>query len=293
LSSGGSLINLGDISKPATVLIERISDAVGGIAKPWQIKRVAKAEADADLIRAQTRIEISEAEERALVRMVREEGKKQENIESISSKAIPFLSEDAKPEEMESDWITQFFDRCRLVSDPQMQELWSQILAGEANSPGHFSKRTIDLVSTLDKKDAASFTKLCTFVFEFNDLNPIIYDIDSKIYTDQSINFLQLTHLDSIGLISFNNLTEFERTNFNKYTYIHYYDCPLCVEFPNDSGNRINIGKVLLTEMGKEIATICGSIASSEFLLFVIDQWIRSGLIISTPISSKSAWIKL
>jgi len=69
-----SLISLGDLSKPATILIEKISDAVGGIAKPWQTVRVAKAEAKADLIRAESRIEISEIERRALARIVREEG---------------------------------------------------------------------------------------------------------------------------------------------------------------------------------------------------------------------------
>ena len=45
-----SLINLGELSKPATVLIEKISEAVGGTFKPYQIVRVAKAEAQADRI---------------------------------------------------------------------------------------------------------------------------------------------------------------------------------------------------------------------------------------------------
>jgi hypothetical protein len=44
---GGGLISIPDLSKPATVLIEKISDAVGGIAKPWQTVRVARAEAKA------------------------------------------------------------------------------------------------------------------------------------------------------------------------------------------------------------------------------------------------------
>lgn len=36
MSDGKGLVNLGDLSKLATVLFEKISDAVGGIAKPWQ-----------------------------------------------------------------------------------------------------------------------------------------------------------------------------------------------------------------------------------------------------------------
>ena len=70
MSDGSALINLGELSRPATVLIEKISDAIGGIAKPWQIERVAKAEAKAEVARAEGRIQISEIEERALQRMV-------------------------------------------------------------------------------------------------------------------------------------------------------------------------------------------------------------------------------
>ena len=50
------LAKLGDLTKPATVLIEKISDAVGGIFKPYQIIRVAKAESEAERIRAVSQI---------------------------------------------------------------------------------------------------------------------------------------------------------------------------------------------------------------------------------------------
>jgi hypothetical protein len=43
-----SLVNLGDLTKPATVLVEKISDAICGAFLPYQIKRVAKAEAEAE-----------------------------------------------------------------------------------------------------------------------------------------------------------------------------------------------------------------------------------------------------
>jgi len=42
MTNGNPLINLGELSKPATELIKRVSDAVGGIFKPYQIIRVAK-----------------------------------------------------------------------------------------------------------------------------------------------------------------------------------------------------------------------------------------------------------
>ena len=83
-----TLANLGELTKPATILIEKISDAVGGCFKPWQIKRVAQAEAAAEKTRAAARIEITELERRAMQRLFFEEAKKQDNIESITAKAL-------------------------------------------------------------------------------------------------------------------------------------------------------------------------------------------------------------
>jgi len=37
MPEGNSLINLGEISKPATVLVEKISDAVGRLFKPIKL----------------------------------------------------------------------------------------------------------------------------------------------------------------------------------------------------------------------------------------------------------------
>src|ERR1041385_2413759 len=101
-----SLISLGELSKPATVLVEKISDAVGGIFKPSQIVRVAKAEAQADRVRAENQIEISDLQRRAFHRFLNEEAMNQENIEEITQKALPLLKEDSRPNEVDDDWIT-------------------------------------------------------------------------------------------------------------------------------------------------------------------------------------------
>ncbi len=81
MSEGGSLINLGDLSKPATVLVEKVCNAVGVIYESVHIKRKARAEAEAEKIKALARIELSEIEHRAVERFVHQEARKQENIE--------------------------------------------------------------------------------------------------------------------------------------------------------------------------------------------------------------------
>lgn len=283
MTEGNSLIKLGDISKPATVLIEKISDAVGGYFKPYQIKRVAKAEAEAEIVRAEAQIEVTDLQRRALNRFVAEEAKKQENIETITEKAIPQLEGTSKPQEMEDDWITNFFDKCRIVSDDEMQTLWSQVLAGEANAPGSFSKRTVNFLGSLDKADARLFTSLCGFGWFFGDVIPLIYDAEASIYNEAGVNFTALTHLDDIGLISFQTLTGFRRLGFPKKTVLYYYSQPIIVEFQQEKNNEIDTGKVLLTKTGQQLARICGSKVVEGFMDYVIDNWQKKGLVLASP----------
>ncbi|MCI0694675.1 DUF2806 domain-containing protein, partial [candidate division KSB1 bacterium] len=181
MSEGKSFIDFGEISKPATVLIKKIFDLIGGYFKPYQIKRVAKAEAEAEIIKAQAQIEITDLQRRALSRFITEEARKQENIEKIAQKALPLLKESSRPENIEDDWIVNFFDKCRIVSDEEMQSLWAKVLAGEANAPGTYSKRTVNFLNSIDKIDAKLFISLCGFGWDFGEIAPLIFDVKLPI----------------------------------------------------------------------------------------------------------------
>ena len=133
-----SLINLGDISKPANTLIEKISDAVGGAFRPRQIRRIAQAEADAEIIKMKAGIEVTDLQRRALERFVAEEAKKQVNMESITEKALSQLDESSSPERMEDDWITNFFDKSRLISNEEMQFFGPNCSLVKPTSQGSF-----------------------------------------------------------------------------------------------------------------------------------------------------------
>lgn len=83
---GTNITLAGDWSKPATVLIEKISNALGGYFEPHQIKRLATAKADAAKIETLAKIETTELQQRALRRFLAEETKQQNNMESIAAK---------------------------------------------------------------------------------------------------------------------------------------------------------------------------------------------------------------
>lgn len=268
-----SLVNLGKLSKPADTLIKKVSSAVGGIFEPWQIKRVAKAEAEASLIKAKSEIEITDLHRRAMHRFVEEEASRQENMEAITEKAIPQLEDGSDPSRMEDDWVTNFFDKSRIVSDDEMQDLWASILAGESNSPGTYSKRTVNFLGDLDKKDAESFQALCRFGWIVGIFSPLIFNTNDKIYNDHGVNFRTLSHLDSIGLVQFNSITGFERIGLPKTFTVLYCGKPLSLTMDKDADNKLPLGNVLFTRVGQELATVCQVPGVEGFDEYVKGKW--------------------
>jgi hypothetical protein len=270
-------------SAAAKALIEKIAEGIGGHFKPYQIKRVAKAEAEAEIIRAKAQIKIDQLQRRAVARFIAEEAKKQDNIENITRKAIPLLSESSTPQEMENDWITNFFDKCRIISDNEMQLLWSKVLAGEANSPGSFSKRTVNSLASLDKADAQSFTSLCGFTWDVKGLVPLVFDYQASIYVDQGVSFGHLIHLDDIGLIRFEALG-FSETDLPQTIVAKYYGIPVNIKFKKPANNELDVGYIIFTETGTQLARICGAEPVDGFLDYVLEHWTKKGLTISSPL---------
>lgn len=278
-----SLIKIdGELAKPATVLIEKISGALGIIYEPTQIKRKAKADAEADKIKAIAKIEINELEHRAITRFVSQEARKQKNIEQITEAAIESLPADAKVADLEEDWIAYFFKQCEHISDKEMQTVWAKLLSGEATKPGTYSKRTVDLISSIDKKDADLFTNLGHFVCDVGGALPLIFDVENQIYNNNQINFSSLKHLDSLGLISFESTAGYIRKKFPKKAAIYYYGRLTEIEFQNEDNNQFEVGKVLLTNVGRELLNICGSKPNEEFYEYFCNQLQSQGLILSS-----------
>lgn len=270
----------GDIAKPVTLLVEKISNAIGRHYDPRQTVRMAEAQAKASRIlsvsQANTEIEIAELRRRAEFRAANEEMTRQRNIESITGKAAYRLTSDASPGEMEDDWITNFFDKSRSVSDEDMQNLWAGILAGEANNPGSFSKKTVNLVSDLDKGDAELFASLCRFVWFSGLAYPIIFDWQHELYNRCGITFDSLGHLESLGLIRTSGLAEFVLKGPKEFS-LSYWGNGVKVILPQ--GHDLKIGYVMLTQAGQELVRIVGALPVEGFFEYVYDRWASQSLV--------------
>jgi len=263
--------DVGEVSKAGVALLDRVSEALGWILKPVQIKRIAKAETEASMIRAEGEIQITELQRRAFTRLLAEESRAQENIEAIAFQAVPLLAANAPFQEMNDDWITNFFDKCRIISDEQMQQLWSKVLAGEANQPGSFSKRTVNLLGSMDKNDASQFSRLCSFnVMIQEEWNPLIYSLSEPFYKEHNITDEVLRHLDSIGLIAFMDAGYIYRTDCPKIMDIRYHERRLKLEFLHDI-NTMPMGRVEWTQAGRELAILCEAEEITELVEWMLE----------------------
>lgn len=280
-----SLLSLGDLTKPATVLIEKISNAVGKIYEPIHIVKAAKSQATARIIEAESNIQIQELQQRALQRFLTEETRKQSNIESITTKALEGLKAEAHPEDIEDDWVVNFFDKCKLISDEEMQQLWARILTNEANEPGTYSRRTINALYSIEKTEADLFNNLCSYCFYFDDEFTPLFFIDgskeswhdNRFYAPNNLNFESLSHLNNIGLINFDALScfsiESEETQLQTID-IYYFNK---FKIRHQKNSYINVGHAKLTRIGLELSKVCNPTLDSKFFEYILNKWIEEG----------------
>jgi len=274
----GNIANIGDLAKPVDSLINKLADAVGVLFEPSKIVRKAKADAQADEIRAIAELKIDEMRKRTLQRVLNEETKKQENIESVIENSIPLIRNDSNPNSIDNDWLASMLEKAKLVSNDQMRVLWGKILAGEVNNNGSFSRKTLSIVADLEMKDAALFTNLCSFSFLIGAPTVIVMDIQNNIYNQYGINFGSLTHLESLGLINFNNLSGFIRQKLPQSFMISYWGRPITIKMPKEKDNDLHIGSVLFTQAGRELCSICEATATNEILDYTLAKWKENGV---------------
>jgi len=110
---------------------------------------------------------------------------------------------------------------------------------------------------------------------------PFIYDINEQIYIQQDIDFDALQHLDSIGLINFSSLPNIVLKDLPKHITIKYHEEPLYLEFAKESNNELQVGHVILSRIGEQLAPICGSKPVDGFPEYIIERLFRGGRIIS------------
>ena len=90
-----------------------------------------------------------------------------DNLSQIAQGAASQISKASNTDDMDPDWIDDFIDKAERISDEDMQRLWSNLLAGEVNAHGTFSKKAIITLYEMDEKTAKIFSRYCAYAVEW------------------------------------------------------------------------------------------------------------------------------
>jgi hypothetical protein len=110
-------------------------------------------------------------EDRATVRLLAEEARRQSNRESVALNAAqefndsPNLLNTAPEESSELDvgWLDRFWLLAQDVSDSEMQQVWGRILARQTTGAARYSARALQTLSLLSRDEARELERIATF----------------------------------------------------------------------------------------------------------------------------------
>jgi len=111
-----------------------------------------------------------------LLRLLQAEQRKQQNVNRVAQQAFLALpetaarmgfkegSDEAGP--VDPDWRERFRSAAGDVSSEEMQEVWGQVLAQEAVTPGSVSIRTLRVLADLSRREMELFTKVVPYLLD-------------------------------------------------------------------------------------------------------------------------------
>jgi hypothetical protein len=200
-------------------IVHGVSTLMGGQLAVWFATRQAKADAarmaietqainDRDRMLAANRrqLEVEEVDHKALlqrrfIRLGRELEREQENLESITLRAIEFAEKSSatdKGRRLDDDWIFAFARHAQGVSDHDLQDLWAHILSAAAtDGQRKLSAAALQTMTLLDKQSAIDFRNFWSAVetFGYCPAHDLAYQVETET------QHIDIMNLEELGLI--------------------------------------------------------------------------------------------
>ena len=242
-----SLINFDGAADVINNLIDKLANGASWIANHETPKRVAIDTYISDIQKS----DYEPIVKAALISSAQKSIKEYCNQNKIVNIAMSSVEENAKPQNIDNDWIAQYMDKIRLVSDEDFQMIWGKILATECNQPNTIPRVLLHTLERMDREDAEAFTTLCSLAVKVEgEYAPIILQKRFEEYQKFKINYDKIVNLSSLGLIE---------ADFGATAVGYYLKCeeePAVVKyFENEyifvpGKMSVDVGNVIFTKSG-------------------------------------------
>lgn len=193
------------LEKVANNLINKVANAMGWLFSTIDAKKNAQKSIIEEI---KNREDINPIERLAIIGKIETIKRQFTNQYQIMDKAIHVLNEKSKPEELDDDWVTTFFDLCKNVSEESMQHIWAKILAGESEHKGTYNFRFLKTIADIQKEEAESIKYISKYInfSSFNNKAPsILYNSEFLKYS--MIKYEDIILLEDIGIVKIEKVT--------------------------------------------------------------------------------------
>lgn len=272
LEENKNLINIKDLaglSKPLEKLLSIVNNAFGKCTAPFFIKKLADANAyelntlketlkdsksEITIERNGTTIHLKNEPEKIILDSILEkEAIKLKNQSKIIQNTADILKskENVSEKAVDEDWITRFFKITEDITNEEMQNLWSKILADEIERPNSYSLRTLETLRNLSSKEANLFSKFVKICFSVSKEKKLRAINDLNFLNKYGIKSEDIQLLEELNLV--NSSLAFEIFPYQKFPFIY---CDKLILIENKSSRVFNFFVYTLTTIGQEISTI-------------------------------------
>lgn len=215
---------------------------------------------------------------------------KTENLSSCLSFAESSVHDDASGDNVDPSWFLRWQDGAENQCEDEMRVIWGQLLAGELEQPGSYSKRTLSILADMGKDDALAFQKLCGVC-----LGVILSDgaVDHLVYPLQqpkgfSLSDEDFLRLNALGLCAITGTSGFLTTNDftigpDASLAVHCGSGDYCLL--SSKPERFSVIANPLTRFGQELSRLCDCGGSegyeTSYLQFLLTKGIVAHRIVS------------
>ena len=190
------------------------------------------------------------------------------NIKSVMDYAADELGDkEVSDHEPDPDWTARFFNEVPDVSSEDMQKIWARILAGEVESPGRTSLRTLDTLRNMTRKDAEMFRDICPFI-----MGDGFVFYDGPLESFEALDYNNLLHLQDCRLVTIvsNLVSKFAWGNPPHIRLVHH-DGSLHLskeQMSETAEGELKIPVFALTTAGQELFHLVQSTVNMKYLQY-------------------------
>ncbi len=192
--------------------------------------------------------------------------------------ALDEMDEDANMDNLDKDWLLDFFDKVSKIEEADSQKVFGMLLAKAASDEELCSKTLLNCLFLMGKKEVRSFLNICRFTFVEMDVDdenqivavPVIYFSQNvKKFNKHGLSSHMLNKLQTLGLIEVDFKSEYVFRS--EHVRLRYGNSVVEIE----NGKSTRIGNVRFTYDGFLLYQITEKMHNPAILNGIIHTWFK------------------